>query len=66
VALEGLEELATAIAGRIKRKASVSAVVRALIRRAQQTPDPDLVGTLVKHIEEEHANELVWGKPRAR
>ncbi|HXU74133.1 MAG TPA: hypothetical protein VN947_32785 [Polyangia bacterium] len=63
-ALEALEDLASKIAGRTGRKASVSAVVRALLRQAQEIPDVfERLATLVEH---EQMNEVVWGKPPRR
>src|SRR6185312_3883479 len=59
-----LEDLASKIAGRTGRKASVSAVVRALLRQAQEIPDVfERLATLVEH---EQMNEVVWGKPPRR
>jgi len=63
-ALEALEDLAAKIAQRTGRKASVSAVVRALLRNAQEIPDVlQQLATLVEH---EQINEVVWGKPPRR
>ncbi|MDB4971143.1 MAG: hypothetical protein JWN44_6832 [Myxococcales bacterium] len=61
-ALEALEQLAAAIATRTGRKSSASAVVRALLRQAQEIPGvTDKLATLVEH---ELTNEsLSWGKP---
>jgi hypothetical protein len=60
-ALDELETLAAGIAARTGRKASVSAVVRALLRNAQEVPNIlERLGTLVEH---ERAREVVWGKP---
>jgi hypothetical protein len=63
-ALEALEDFASKIATRTGRKASVSAVVRALLRNAQEIPDVlEKLGSLVEH---EQINEVVWGKPPRR
>lgn len=59
-ALETLEDFAATIARRTGRKASVSAVVRALLRSAQEIPD--VVDKLVSFVEHEQANDLTWGK----
>lgn len=61
-ALDALEELASAIAARSGRKASVSAVVRALLRHAQETPN--VMEKLAGLVEQEQARDVVWGKPR--
>jgi hypothetical protein len=64
-ALEVLESFAGNIATRIGRKASVSAVVRALLRHAEDTPD--LIDRLAALVEHEQSTEVIWGKPpRAR
>jgi hypothetical protein len=63
--LEILESLAADIAGRTTRKPSVSAVVRALLRMTQETPD--LRDRLAELVDREQKTEVVWGKPpRAR
>ena len=62
--LESLEELASSIATRTGRKASVSAVVRALLRHVKD--GPDLISKLASLVEHEQTNEIVWGKPPTR
>jgi hypothetical protein len=57
-----LETLAAEVAGQTGRKASVSAVVRALLRDAHN--DPDVAARLAAIIEREQVSEVVWGKPR--
>ena len=59
-ALEALEDFAATIARRTGRKASVSAVARALLRNAQEIPD--VLDKLVSLVEHEQANDLTWGK----
>jgi hypothetical protein len=61
-ALEALEDLAANVALLAGKKASASAVVRALLRLA--TDVPDVKEKLAALIEHEQVNELVsWGKP---
>jgi hypothetical protein len=59
-ALEALEGLCTTLAARTGKKASASAVVRALIR--QYGKDPDIVANVLATIEEEQTSGTVWGK----
>lgn len=59
--LDALEAMAKGVASRTGRKASVSAVVRALLRHVQK--GPDLSGTLATLVEHEQSTEIVWGKP---
>lgn len=63
-ALATLEVLAAEVTQRTGRKASVSAVVRALLRHTKDVPD--VTSKLAALIEHEQANELVWGKPPRR
>jgi hypothetical protein len=61
-ALEELEQLAERIAARTGRKSNASAVVRALLRYAQE--DDDATAKLAALVEHELTNEsLSWGKP---
>jgi hypothetical protein len=62
--LAALEALAAEIAPLTSRKASVSSVVRALLRYAHELPD--VAAKLGEIIEHEQSNEIVWGKPRRR
>lgn len=62
--LEALEGYASQIAARTGRKASVSAVVRALLRNAQEIPD--VLEKLTSLVEHEQVNEVTWGKPPRR
>jgi uncharacterized protein YigA (DUF484 family) len=61
-ALDALEQLAASIAARTGRKSSASAVVRALLRHAQEIPE--ITAKLSALVEHEATNEsLSWGKP---
>jgi hypothetical protein len=60
-ALDALESLAAMIAARTGRKSSASAVVRALVRQAQE--DPAMAERVAAMVEHEQATEVVWGKP---
>jgi hypothetical protein len=60
-ALDALESLAALVASRTGRKSSASAVVRALVRQAQD--DPGMAERLAALVEHEQATEVVWGKP---
>jgi hypothetical protein len=60
-ALDALEALAATVAARTGRKSSASAVVRALLRHAQD--DPVIADRLTALVEHEQTNEVFWGKP---
>jgi Arc/MetJ-type ribon-helix-helix transcriptional regulator len=62
-ALETLEQLAARIGPRMGRKSSASAVVRALLRHAQDLPE--IAERLAALIEQEQDN-VSWGRPRPK
>ena len=62
--LSSLEALAAQIVTRTGRKASVSAVLRALVRHVSEIDE--IAPKLAALVEREESNEIVWGKPPPR